>query len=509
MSVDGEHGEAIDKEEDCIESLKQQKAKDKSAFTRIKNKLLSLLDEEDYPSRREVKAVCQKLCEVQESTMSTMEELSQEYLSSREKEKWKKLTDEMDKLEAEFSEAHDKAQEYLDNRKDELSSLATEASENTRRRRIEESVVRKSVEKQALEEQVKREKDIARQKEDLEELRRQYRSRLFDEEDLQDLKESEFKGPETRKISANDLAESRSTSSLGKDMWNQLKRVSIPVFSGDKKLYEGWKTALMACVDKAPATPEYKLLQLRQYLSGEALKVVEPLGHSAAAYETAKERLERKFGGKRHQIALHLEELENFKPLCPGNARDLERLADLLDITVVNLKEAGRHEELGSGSLYLSLCKKLTEAMLAHYHWWIHENGRWQSVEMLREFFIQEAEFQRVASETIHGLSKRGHKRDSGVTFFGNTQNSSGNHRRVGFRPCKVCSGHHGVWRCDRFKAMNLPERWEAAKNLKLCYRCLGDHSGGTCVRSRVCGINNCKNTHNRLLHRDCAGRSK
>ena len=94
----------------------------------------------------------------------------------------------------------------------------------------------------------------------------------------------------------------------------------------------------MACVDKAPTTPEYKLLQLRQYLSGEALKVVEPLGNSAAAYETAKERLERKFGGKRRQIALHLEELENFKPLRLGNARDLERLADLLDVTEVHWK---------------------------------------------------------------------------------------------------------------------------------------------------------------------------
>jgi len=185
-----------------------------------------------------------------------------------------------------------------------------------------------------------------------------------------------------------------STPSFGKDIWNQLKRFYIPAFSGDKKLYEGWKTALMTCVDKAPATPEYKLLRLRQYLSGEELNVVEPLGQSAAAYETAKERLERKFGGKRRRIAFHLEELENFKPLRPGNARDLERLADLLDVTVVNLKETGRHEELGSGSLCLSLCKKLTEAMLAHYHRWIHENGRWQSVETLREFIIQEAEFQ-------------------------------------------------------------------------------------------------------------------
>ena len=67
------------------------------------------------------------------------------------------------------------------------------------------------MEKQALEEQVKREQDIARQKEDFEELRGQYRSRLFDEEDLQDLKESESKGMETGKTSLNNWAESCST----------------------------------------------------------------------------------------------------------------------------------------------------------------------------------------------------------------------------------------------------------------------------------------------------------
>lgn len=41
---------------------------------------------------------------------------------------------------------------------------------------------------------------------------------------------------------------------LGKDMWKQLTRVSIPVLSGDKRSYGSWKGAFMACVDKAPAT---------------------------------------------------------------------------------------------------------------------------------------------------------------------------------------------------------------------------------------------------------------
>ena len=87
----------------------------------------------------------------------------------------------------------------------------------------------------------------------------------------------ELGGLKTTKFHEEKSTENRSsTLSLGQDMWKQVKRVSIPVFNGDKKLYEGWKTAFMACVDKAPATPEYKLLQSHQYLSGEALKVVEP-----------------------------------------------------------------------------------------------------------------------------------------------------------------------------------------------------------------------------------------
>ena len=76
--------------------------------------------------------------------------------------------------------------------------------------------------------------------------------------------------------------------SSGKTVWKQLTRVSIPVFSGDKRSYGSWKAAFMACVDKAPATAEYKLLQLKKYLSGEALAAVESLGHLAEAYKAAK-----------------------------------------------------------------------------------------------------------------------------------------------------------------------------------------------------------------------------
>ena len=292
------------------------------------------------------------------------------------------------------------------------------------------------------------------------------------------------------------------------DLWKQLKRVTIPVFTGDKKTYQSWKAAFTACVDNAPATAEYKLLQLRQCLAGEALKTIENLSHSATAYHTAKERLERKFGGHRHQIALYLEEVDNFRPVCPGNYKEIEKFADLLDITIVNLKEANRSEELNGGLLYLKLQKKLPTSMLSSYHRWIFEKQKRESVETLREWVLQEAEFQTKALEAVHGLTNpkqgrlevRKFKRDNPHTFFGRSH--SGTERQQS-RVCKVCSKSHGAWACPEFKQMDIQNRWDSAKRNKLCFRCLGDgHLGQYCNRTRVCGIDHCKEVHHRLLHK-------
>ena len=50
--------------------------------------------------------------------------------------------------------------------------------------------------------------------------------------------------------------------SIGQDLWKQLKRVQIPVFSGDKRTYQSWMAAFLACIDSAPATCEYSYCSL-------------------------------------------------------------------------------------------------------------------------------------------------------------------------------------------------------------------------------------------------------
>lgn len=138
----------------------------------------------------------------------------------------------------------------------------------------------------------------------------------------------------------------------------------IPVFDGEIRKFEAWN-AFVSCTDAAPATDEYKLLQLRQYLSGSALRAIDEFRHSASAHKAAKERLERKFGGSRRKATKYLDDLGRFKYIEQENAKSIDTVADLLDIAVINLQESGHGEDLKDGALYqhLHLLSCMLESM--------------------------------------------------------------------------------------------------------------------------------------------------
>ena len=46
------------------------------------------------------------------------------------------------------------------------------------------------------------------------------------------------------------------------------------------------------------------------------------------------------------------ENLEQFRQIRPGKARELDKFSDLLDIAAIHLKEAGHNHELGDESFY-------------------------------------------------------------------------------------------------------------------------------------------------------------
>ena len=64
---------------------------------------------------------------------------------------------------------------------------------------------------------------------------------------------------------------------------------------------------------------------------------------------------------------LHMDELENFKPIRVDHSKDVDKFSDLLGIAVINLKEKNKIEELGNGIFYQKLLKKMPERMITQY----------------------------------------------------------------------------------------------------------------------------------------------
>ena len=435
--------------------LAKSKVKALTNFALSRNRLLQLLDDQALPGRIDVKSACQNLECCLETSMEVLDRVSEFCIENKQIDEAIEIVRKMDALLADYTSAYDAAQRYSkshDTGHNDLNGIAEVADVRASEQQCQESTL----------------DGISRSK-----------------------------------------PEARGASAIEQDLWKQLKRIEIPVFTGDKRKYESWKAAFLACVDRAPATGEFKMLQLKQCLVGEALSAIEHLGHSAVAYDAAKERLERKFGGKRRQISIYYEDIDQFKQVRPNHSKDLEQYADLLELLVIQLREAGQHGELVNGSLYCKLQQKLPECMLTRYHRWIFESGTEESVAALKSWVFQESEFLTMASETTHGL--RGNIENINVTEP--TQEPTWNDQRTFFGEivsidskenisCDVCGDNHTILNCSKFERMSVPVRWETAKRLNLCYRCLDKgHIGKSCERSRACRLGGCRKLHNKLLH--------
>ena len=108
------------------------------------------------------------------------------------------------------------------------------------------------------------------------------------------------------------------------------------------------------------------------------------LGYSDHAYEAAKARLNRKYGENRRQVQAHIDELRKMRPINADNPRELERFADIVERTVVSLKENKKFADLEGGTLYAFVLEKVPQALLSQYYRWIKEKGSMESLKELR-----------------------------------------------------------------------------------------------------------------------------
>ena len=157
------------------------------------------------------------------------------------------------------------------------------------------------------------------------------------------------------------------------------------------------------------------------------------------------------------------------RPINTDNPRELERFADIVERTVVSLKENKKFADMEGDTLYAIVLEKLPQALLSHYYRWIKEKGSMESLED-----------QSCITGLLIKLSTRyKHQKLSMVCPVLEIHNErakpsliSGSQKRNVIVPVKCASKNpqFGNW---NFKGMEHRKKWEMAKKLGLCYHCL------------------------------------
>ena len=167
----------------------------------------------------------------------------------------------------------------------------------------------------------------------------------------------------------------------------KLKGVDLPKFSGeDKADYEPWRAAFMSIVDGMDIPVGEKVLRLQSSLTGKDLTLVKDLGYSINAYERAKEKLEKKYGGERRLQIKHLTALRGWQKVRPRHLEDMENFQGILERVWIALKDCGPGQELQGHNLNLTAKEKLWEEDVQAYKHWLIDHSLEDSFESLIEW---------------------------------------------------------------------------------------------------------------------------
>ena len=115
------------------------------------------------------------------------------------------------------------------------------------------------------------------------------------------------------------------------------------------------------------------------------------------------------------EVQLQLDELREIKSVVDGDPKSLDKFADIIERTVVVLKENGLHADLSGSTLYGMVVEKLLENLLKQYYRWVREKGKHESNETLNEWVAEEADFQMQNGFTTKRKTHRNRTATSGA----------------------------------------------------------------------------------------------
>ena len=287
---------------------------------------------------------------------------------------------------------------------------------------------------------------------------------------------------------------------------SSLPKLKMAEFSGDPLEWPEWSQLFQATVHAANMDDSVKMNHLKTMVTGKAKEAIAGLGYTAEMYNVTWNVLVRNFGKPQMVVNAQLKRIYSFPPMKPYDGAALIKFARIVSSCVNVLTQFNYVGDLNSEGVLGSATRKLTLDMKTKWLTHVKQMNLYQpGLAVFSEWLNDIADVQDellLYSNPNADRAKTSYKEKAEGSTFATSATNTANDNSKTQRECVLKDGQHPIWKCEKFKKMNVEERGQKAKELKLCFKCLSDaHQMRNCS-GRLCDVNGCGKPHHRLLHR-------
>ena len=287
---------------------------------------------------------------------------------------------------------------------------------------------------------------------------------------------------------------------------SSLPKLKLTEFSGDLLEWPEWSQLFQATVHAANIDDSVKMNHLKTMVTGKAKEALAGLGYTAEMYNVAWNVLVRNFGKPQMVVNAQLKRIYSFPPMKPYDGAALIKFARIVSSCVNVLTQFNHVGDLNSEGVLGSATRKLTLDMKTKWLTYVKQMNLCQPglavfSEWLNDIAVVQDELLLYSNLNADRAKTSYKEKAEGSTFATSAPDTASDNSKYQ-RECALKDGKHPIWKCEKFKKMNVEERGQKAKELKLCFKCLSDaHQMRNCS-GRLCDVNGCGKPHHRLLHR-------
>ena len=287
---------------------------------------------------------------------------------------------------------------------------------------------------------------------------------------------------------------------------SSLPKLKLAEFSGDPLEWPEWSQLFQATVHAANIDDIVKMNHLKTMVTGKAKEAIAGLGYTAEMYNVAWNVLVRNFGKPQMVVNAQLKRIYSFPPMKPYDGTALIKFARIVSSCVNVLTQFNYVGDLNSEGVLGSATRKLTLDTKTKWLTYVKQMNLYQPglavfSELLNDIADVQDELLLYSNLNADRAKTSYKEKAEGSTFATSAPDTASDNSNYQ-RECALKDGKHPIWKCEKFKKMNVEERGQKAKDLKLCFKCLSDaHQMRNCS-GRLCDVNGCGKPHHRLLHR-------